>query len=309
MIKEISYKNKEDWLTIRRGYIGGSEAGAVLGLNPYKSAYTLWAEKTGKVAEFEGNTLTRVGSYLEDLVSQMFTEETGKKVRKKNRILVNDKYPFACADVDRLIVGEKALLEIKTTNSSVAMKKFKNGEYPEQWYCQMIHYLAVTGLEKAYLAVLSECRDFKIFELERDEEEIAALMGAEKDFWNLVQTDTAPMADCLKSTSETLTALYPQSNSETVNLFGYENELKQYLDISAQIKALEGVKDELANKVKAFLGEAGKGEIEAYKVSWTTSERKSLDTKRLAAEHPEIDLNEFYKTTSLRTFKVTKKGE
>ena len=308
MINEIAYASKEEWLSLRKGYIGGSDAGAVVGLNPYKSAYSLWAEKTGKTPEFEGNTTTRVGSYLEELVAQMFAEETGKSVRRKNRILVNEEYPWACADVDRMVVGEKAFLEIKTTNSPVAMKKFRNGEYPEAWYCQMTHYLAVTGLEKAYLAVLIECRDFKIFELERDQEEIDALMNAEKDFWELVKADTPPTADGMASTSEALTALYPQSNEETIDLFGYENDLAQYMAISAQIKALEGQKDEMANKVKAFLGEAGKGENERYRVSWTSSERKSLDTKKLAQEHPEINLNEYYKVSAYRTFKVTEKN-
>lgn len=308
MIKEIVYENKEDWLSIRKGYIGGSDAGAVVGLNPYKSAYSLWAEKTGKIPEFEGNTTTRVGSYLEELVAQMFTEETGKKVRRKNRVLVNDAYPWACADVDRLIVGEKALLEIKTTNSPLAMKKFKNGEYPEQWYVQMTHYLAVTGLEKAYLAVLIECRDFKIFELERDQEEVEALMSAEKEFWNLVKTDTPPTADGMASTTEALTALYPQSNGETIDLFGYENDLAQYMAISAQIKALEGQKDEIANKVKAFLGETGKGENERFRVSWTTSERKTFDTKKFTAEHTDINLDGYYRVSTSRTFRVTEKN-
>ena len=309
MIQEIAYKDREEWLSIRKGYIGGSDAGAVVGLNPYKSAYTLWAEKTGKIPEFDGNLTTSVGAYLEEFVAQLFMSENGKAVRRKNRILVNEDYPWACADVDRMVVGEKALLEIKTTNSPIAMKKFKNGEYPEYWYCQMTHYLAVTGLEKAYLAVLIECRDFKVFELNRDEEEINALMEAEKKFWNLVQTNVAPTADCLKSTSDTLVALYPQSNADTVNLFGYENELTQYMALNAQIKALESQKDEIGNKVKAFLGEAGRGESERYGVSWSTSERKTLDTKKLVAEHPEINMDDYYKTTTSRTFRVSEKNQ
>ncbi len=309
MIKEIAYKDKEEWLTIRKGYIGGSDAGAVVGLNPYKSAYTLWAEKTGKIPEFEGNLITEVGSYLEEFVAQMFMSKERKAVRRKNRVLVNEDYPWACADVDRMVVGEKAFLECKTTNSPVAMKKFKNGEYPEMWYVQMTHYLAVTGLKKAYLAVLVECRDFKVFELERDEEEIKALMDAEKDFWNLVQTDTAPTADGTKSTSDTLTDIYPNSNGDTVNLFGYENELQQYMAINAQIKALEAQKDEIANKVKSFLAEAGKGENDHYRVSWSTSERKTLDTKKLIADHPEINVDDYYKISTSRTFRVTDKNQ
>ena len=309
MINEIGYANKEEWLKLRKGYIGGSDAAAVIGLNPYKSAFTLWAEKTGRIPEFEGNITTQVGAYLEDLVAQIFMSEAGKAVRRKNKMLVNEDYPWACADVDRMVVGEKAFLEIKTTNSPVALKKFKNGEYPEAWYCQMVHDLAVTGLEKAYLAVLIECRDFKIFELERDEEEIATLMKEEEAFWSLVQSDTPPVADGLKSTGETLTEIYPQSNGESVDLCNYVNELKHYMVLSAEIKALEAQKDEVANKVKAFLGEAGKGENEHFKVSWTSSERKTLDSKRLAQEHPEIDLNGYYKVSTTRTFRVTEKGD
>lgn len=310
MIKEIEYSSKEEWLALRKKLgIGGSEAGSVIGLNPYKGAYTLWAEKTGKIPEFEGNLTTEVGSYLEEFVAQLFTRETGKKVRRKNRILVNDQYPFAFADVDRLVVGEKALLEIKTTNSFPVMKKIKNKEYPEQWYCQMTHYLAVSGLEKAYLAVLINCSDFKIFELERDEAEISVLMGEEENFWKRVQTNTPPPADGLESTSKTITALYPESNTDNVNLYSYQTELARYMELSAQIKVLEKAKEEAANKVKAFLGEAGKGESDRYRVSWTSSERRNFDSARFAKENPDIDIDSYYKVITYRTFKVTEKED
>lgn len=310
MIKEIAYSNKEEWLALRKQLgIGGSDAGSVIGLNPYKSAYTLWAEKTGKIPEFEGNLITEVGSYLEAFVAELFTKETGKQVRRKNRILVNTDYPFAFADVDRLVVGEKALLEIKTTNSLPAIKKIRNKEYPEQWYAQMTHYLAVSGLEKAYLAVLIECREFKIFELDRDEAEISALMGVEEKFWSNVQTNTPPPADGLESTSKTITALYPDSNTDNVNLYSYQTELARYMELSEQIKNLEQAKEEAANKVKAFLGEAGKGESDRYRVSWTSSERRTFDSKRFAKENPDINMDSYYKTSTYRTFKVTEKKE
>ena len=307
MVKKISYNSKEEWLSLRKGFIGGSDAASVIGLNPYKGAYALWAEKTGKIPEFEGNITTRVGAYLEDLVAKMFTEETGKKVRRENRMLVNDQYPFACADVDRMVVGEDSLLEIKTTNSIPVMKKVRNGEFPETFYCQMMHYLAVSGLKKAYLAVLIECREFKIFELERDEGEIAALMSSEEQFWHCVQTDTPPAADGSESTSDTLSALYPTSNSDTVSLFAYEAELAQYIALTAQIKALEAQRDECANKVKAFMNEAGRGESSRHRVSWTTAERRTFDSKRYLKDNPEADKEEYYKTSSYRTFKVTEK--
>ena len=121
-IREIPYSSHEEWLELRKGFIGGSDAGAVMGMNPYSSPFAVWAEKTGKIKGFAGNLTTMVGQYLEDLVAQLFTQDTGKRVRRKNRMLVNDEYPWACADVDRMVVGEKALLEIKTTNSVPAMR-------------------------------------------------------------------------------------------------------------------------------------------------------------------------------------------
>ena len=123
MIKKVSTTSHEDWLSLRSKYIGGSDAAAVVGMSPFSSPYSLWAEKTGKIPEFEGNLTTEVGSYLEEFVAKLFERETGKKVRRKNRMLINTDYPWAFGDVDRMVVGEKAFLEIKTTNSFPIMKQ------------------------------------------------------------------------------------------------------------------------------------------------------------------------------------------
>jgi putative phage-type endonuclease len=308
MINEIAYASREEWINLRRQYIGGSDAGAVVGLNPYKSAYTLWAEKTGKVPEFEGNLTTEVGSYLEDFVAKLFERETCKKVRRKNRMIVNAQYPFACADVDRVVVGENAILECKTTNSYPAMKKFKNGEYPESWYCQMTHYLAVGGYDRVYLGVLIGCREFKVFVLDRDNGEIEALMTAESVFWyGNVLKGIPPSIDGAESTSDTLTAIYPESNDNTVNLMAYEADIKQYMTYTSLIKDVEKQRDEVANRIKAFLGESGRGESDSFRVSYVTTSRSTFDSKRFAADNPSIDLSKYYKTSTYRTFKVSER--
>ena len=43
--------SRDAWLVARRHSLGGSDAAAVMGLNPYKSPFALWAEKTGMVPE------------------------------------------------------------------------------------------------------------------------------------------------------------------------------------------------------------------------------------------------------------------
>lgn len=309
MINEYEFKNHDEWLSIRSKYIGGSDAGAVIGLNPYKSAYALWAEKTGRIDGFEGNMATKVGTYLEEFVAKLFEEETGKRVRRKNRTMVNDLYPFACANVDRLVVGEKALLEIKTTTSIPIMKQLRGTEFPEAYYSQVTHYLAVTGLPKAYLAVLINCRELKIYELERDQGEIDALMKAEAEFWECVKNDTPPEVDGSDATTDTLVAMYPNSSGREVDLFGFGVELEEYMRLGEEIKTLTTMRDERANIIREYMRDASAGVSDHYKVTYNTSTSKRFDEKKFAADHKDMDLSKYYTESSTRRFLVKKKGE
>ena len=207
-----------------------------------------------------------------------------------------------------MIIGEDAGLECKTT-SALNLKKFKGGEYPENYYCQCMHYMAVTGCKKWYLAVLVLGEGFYDFTIERDEGEIKALMDAEREFWGFVERKTPPPTDGLKSTTEAISVLYPEDNGNSVSLTAYELYLAQYMNLTASIKHLEKCRDEAANKVKAFLGESARGETDRFKVSWTSTSRSTFDSKRFAKEHPEIDLSGYYKTSAYRTFKVSENSK
>lgn len=304
-ITKVKTASHEEWLALRSQYIGGSDSAAVVGLNPFSSQYSLWAEKTGKVPGFEGNLATEVGTFLEEFVAQKFAQETGKKVRNCNQSFLNSEYPWAIANIDREIVGEDAGLEIKTTDS-LNVKKFKNGEYPSNYYAQMVHYLAVTGKQRWYLAVLIGNKELKWFKLERDEDEIEALMKAEADFWEFVKTDTPPAVDGAKATTETIGTVYADSNDDmVVDLFPHRADIAQYLALQKQIKELEGLKDEVANRIKAFMADAGGGECDDFRVSWKSSSRSTFDNKRFAKENPDIDLSGYFKETKTRTFRVS----
>lgn len=307
-ITKVKTASHGEWLALRSTYIGGSDAAAVVGLNPFSSPYALWAEKTGQIPGFAGNLATEVGTYLEEFVAQKFAAETGKKIRKCKQSFFNTDYPFAIANIDREIVGEDAGLEIKTT-SELNMKKFKGGEYPANYYCQCVHYMAMTGKKRWYLAVLIGNRDFRWFTIERDEAEIAALMEAEADFWELVKTRTPPAADSSRATTETIETFYPESRDETVDLTLESAALAQYIALGKQIAELKAMQDEAANKIKSFMGDAGGGECEGFRVSWKSSTRCTFDSKRFAQDNPDIDLTAYYKETSARTFRVTERKE
>jgi putative phage-type endonuclease len=294
----------EEWLKHRQKSIGGSDASAILGMNTYCSPYTVWADKLGKLPPKEDNEAMRLGRDLEDYVAKRFTEKTGKRVRRENSIITNPDYPYAHANVDRMVVGEDAGLECKTT-SAMNLKRFKNGEYPENYYVQCVHYLMVTGAKRWYLGVLILGVEFRDFVIERDEGEIAALAKSEEAFWEYVKNNTPPETDGLESTSETLTTIYPESNDNTVNLFAYENSLEQYIAIGKQIDELKKLKDEMANRVKAFMGESGKGESNHFKVSWSSYLKTTFDHKKFASDNPNLDLTQYYKSSNARTFRVT----
>lgn len=303
-ITKVKTKSHEEWLKLRSQYIGGSDAAAVIGLNAYTSPYSLWAEKTGKIPGFAGNLATEVGAFLEEFVAQKFAQETGKKVRKHNQSFLNSQYPFAIANIDREIVGEDAGLEIKTTDS-LNLKKFKGGEYPANYYVQCVHYLAVTGKQRWYLAVLIGNREFKWFTIERDEDEIAALMTAEADFWELVKTDTPPAVDGKQATTDTLKTIYAESDDSVCDLTAFSANLRQYMALKKQIKELETMAEEAANKIREFMGESGGGECDGFRVSWKSQTRSTFDRKRFESENPDIDLSGYFKESVARPFKVT----
>lgn len=297
--------SREDWLEHRKKSIGGSDAAAILGMNSYSSPYSVWAEKLGKLPPKEENEAMRLGRDLEEYVAKRFTEATGKKVRRENNIIINPIYPFAHANVDRMIIGEDAGFEAKTT-SALNLKRFKGGDYPENYYCQCVHYLMITGCKRWYLGVLILGVGFQWFVIERDEEEITALAKSEEEFWKLVEFKIPPMTDGEKSTTETLAAIFPQSDDEKiVNLLGFDDSIQQYISLGQQIKELENKRDEMGNKIKAFMGDAGKGESNKYKVSWSSYLKPTFDAKKFAADHTHIDLSAYYKKTPTRTFRVT----
>lgn len=134
----------EQWLKLRKSGIGGSDAGAICGLNPYSSAMKVYQDKVSDTVAEVNNEAIRIGHDLEDYVARRFMEATGLKVRKSNYMYRSIEYPYMLADVDRLVVGEDAGLECKTV-SAYGADKWADGNIPLHYVMQCYHYMAVTG--------------------------------------------------------------------------------------------------------------------------------------------------------------------
>ena len=309
-IQRVSTKgmSREEWLMRRRKTIGGSDAAGIVGLSRWASPFSVWADKTGRAAEKEDSEAMRQGRDLEDYVARRWMEETGKRVYRLPAMLYHPKYPFAHADVDRMVIGENAGLECKTT-FSLDLKQFNGVEFPVQYYAQCVHYLAVTGADRWDLAVLAYGRGFFTFVLERDQAEIDALMTAEAEFWKLVEQDTPPDADGSEATSAALREVYPISEQTTADLFGRDTVLREYMRLKVDKKALDTRLGEIENTIKADMGEAESGLCGSFHISWKSQNRQTFQAKEFAKDHPSIDLAPYYKNTNLRPFKVTEEKE
>ena len=308
-IKQVSTKgmSREDWLALRRKTIGGSDAAAIVGLSRYSTPYTIFMDKTGRLPDKPDTEAMRLGRDLEDYVAKRWQEAAGKKVRRLQAMLYNPVYPFAHADVDRMVIGEDAGLECKTT-STLDVKQFNGVEFPEKYYAQCVHYLAVTGLKRWYLAVLVFGRGFFVFTLERDQLEIDALMTAEAEFWTEnVAKDNPPPPDGSQATTDALQVIYAESQDEERDLFGRETMLDEYMQLKRQKRAIEDRMGEIENSLKEDLQEAERGRCGFYTISWKSQQRSTFQPKAFAQAYPNIDLTPFYKTSSTRPFKVMEK--
>lgn len=295
----------EEWLKARQTGIGGSDAGTILGVNKWKSKTQLFFEKVNPELKQEvDNEFIYWGNVLEDVVAKEFENRTGKKVRKNNKMLRHPEHSFMLANLDRVIIGEKALLECKTT-SQYNLDQWKGDEIPATYLCQVQHYMAVTGYEKAYIAVLCGGNQFIWKEIKRDDELIEILINAEKDFWyNNVLANEIPEIDGSDATKSFLNHMYKEIDEEQVHLSDDVDVLLEGLEqVKKEEKELKELKTKYENQLKDKLGNYIAGSTKNFIVTWKPQKRRTLDTKKIAEVYGE-QLDPYYKETETRILKI-----
>lgn len=216
-VRMIQLKSHEEWLK-NRTKIGGSDASAIVGMNPYKTNVDLWMEKTGQIIpeDISEKPYVKYGTQAEMHLRGLFRLDFPQYHVDyvENNMFFNDKYPWAHASLDGWLVEEikiddstdvivrKGILEIKTTEILQSMQKEKwNHRIPDNYYIQILHYLMVTEFDFAVLkAQLKTVFDgvpylqTKHYIIERAdvEDDIQYLANAEKEFWKSVQEKKCP---------------------------------------------------------------------------------------------------------------------
>ena len=129
------------WFKLRKDGITATDAVVIAGLSPYKTPYQLWAEKTGRVEEAPVGAAAHRGVILEDAVATYYEAETGRKLKKSNGVVRVKEIPWAMASLDRTIVGEPGLVEIKTS----ASRRWSLYPVPPEVEAQVQWQMFVTG--------------------------------------------------------------------------------------------------------------------------------------------------------------------
>lgn len=208
MVALKKLKDREEWLK-NRSRIGGSDASAIVGMNPYRTNIELWKIKTGQLEaeDISEKPYVKYGTQAEEHIRALFALDFPEyKVKYlENNMWLNDKYPFAHASLDGWLEdeeGRKGILEIKTTNILQSMQKEKwNHRIPDNYYIQILHYLMVTEFEFAVLVaqlksefngeIYKQTKHYKI-ERAEVEEDIKFLKTSEQKFWQQVQENRCP---------------------------------------------------------------------------------------------------------------------
>lgn len=280
--------DKAEWLRYRKRGIGGSDAGAVCGLNPYRTAMEVYQDKVTDEIEEIDNEAMREGRDLEDYVAKRFTEATGKKVRRMNAMFYDEERPFMLADVDRMVVGENAGLECKTVSPFMA-EKWKDGKIPLSYQIQCHHYMSVCNTDAWYIAALIYGREFLYYRIERDEQVLQDLRDIEEEFWkDHVIPKRMPSPDGSKTADTVLAEYFKQSKEGSLPLVGFDEKLKRREELQELMERMETEKRQIEQELKMYLGEVEAAENEHYRVSWKSFCSNRIDEKRLKAEQPLI---------------------
>lgn len=295
----------------RKSGIGGSDCGSILGLNKYASPLDVYLDKIGESEpkDLSDNEAVHFGNVLEDVVAREYMRRFDVKVQRRNKQIKHPEFPFMLANLDRVVVGEKKVLEIKTAGQYMAddWGEEDTDEVPHSYLAQVMHYLIVTGFKVADVAVLIGGRNFRRYTIPYDITLADMIIEKEAEFWQRVLDRDPPEP----TTVEDLSTLYAYDNGKAVLATDIQIAKWQRLkDLKGNVKTLDtdiealefDLKKALGPNMELLLGDDGRPII-----TW----KKAKDSMRfneaaLKKDNPAVHKAYLKETTGSRRFLVKK---
>ena len=305
IIADTRKMSHSDWLQMRKAGIGGSDCAAAVGLSRWKSPFQLWSEKTDRIVPTKGGEALYWGSLMEPILRNEFAKRTNLEVKECPFFLRSKEHKYMLANIDGYVRNEDgsfSVLEIKTANA-YAVQDWQDG-LPIEYFAQIMHYMVVTGMSSAYVAVLLGGNEVRIQKYDRDEEMIQHIVQMEEHFWyEYMLKDTPPEATA--KDNELLGQLYPKSKEKAIEMPAKATDvLADYEKACKDLTLAKEAKEEAEAKLKMMLADAEVGIIDGYKISWKNVSTTRLDSKKVKAILTEEQLTECSNTTVSRKFTV-----
>lgn len=296
MKKVIKYKTREEWLQNRSKGIGASEAGTVLGLNPWETPYQLWRRKKGIDPPKVENFAMVAGHILEDAVAQFYQRESHCQIIKASTddyTIVNTDTPYMRVSPDRTFwrVGakhneaSKSILECKTTQMSIDPE-----DVPKHWFCQLQMNLGVGEYKDGALAWLTMGREFGYLDVDFDPDFFAWMKGEITEYWNrYILGDEIPAA----TTAEDVLLKFSKhkAGKEVVATPEILAQIDRLKEVKEEGKKFETEQKEIEGNLKLFFEDAesivdSNGKTLA---TWKAPKPSSkFDAKAFEADNPEL---------------------
>ncbi len=255
-IVDVATLSRDEWLDFRKNGIGGSDVGGICGLSRFKSPLEVFLDKTNQLPPTPDNPRMAAGRRLEPFIADWFQEETGIQIEIDSWMYKHPEHEFMLANVDRIVTNENAGLEIKNTSEFSRSDWFdgKEEKVPVEYMLQCNHYMAVTGADRWYVAVLIGGWDLQWRVIERDPDLIHNLITVESNFWNnLVLTGSPP--DVTAGDTKLLNVMYEetQPNHMAFNESDY-GLIKSFFETKEALQNATEQHEEIKNKIKVRMG-------------------------------------------------------
>lgn len=257
----VPWMSDKEWLEARRKVLTATDAAAIMGVHPWKSALQVYVEKTQGGELSRSNRRMRLGQRLEDDIAEEYAEETGRRVSSPAaRLTIHPSIPWMAASLDRLVEDPErgmGVLELKAIWHRVG----DDEELPAHWLVQVAQQMEVAQLPWASVASLAFGERLEWRDLAADPRFRDLLVDRLADFWARLQRGQPPAPDASESTTRALRALYPRAIDLALELpVDSDVWARQYVEASAEIGRLSKLKTEAQNQLMASMGEASEAQ-------------------------------------------------
>lgn len=214
----------DEWTAARRRRIGGSEIGAILGISPYESRFSLWHRKRGEIDPVEQTEPMLWGTLLEPVVAARFATLHPEWFVRTTPAFVHSDRPYQTAAPDRLLFGTRrarrprAIYEGKTDRLGDEWGEQGTDEIPPHYAAQCRWYLDCLGLDVCHVAVLVGGSDYREYVIRHDEAEAALMRQAAVEFVASLDAGPRPSIDEHAATYQTVKELHPGIDGSAVEV-------------------------------------------------------------------------------------------